>query len=341
MLRRSLLAVLVLALLVGGGVLTWMRLHDRPSSRLASALELAPKSAVRFSWTDWAGVRHALGTGSSVTVQQLLTKAYDDDLSSTSALVDSAPILARSFDFSPANLDWELYAQGTDGAVLIMGLPEDVSTDDVAATLARLGYTRPKEADGVWTHPNLPAVGDVTPELTNLTLDESHHVVAASDSSAFLAAWRSDRRGATDDAVEQVVDAVGAARSAAVYAGDYACQALAMSQADPADQAEGANLIKGAGKINPLDAFAMARRPGHDVRVAMAFEDAAQARTNADTRSRLAVGPAPGQGGTFGDRFALRRTAASGDVVTMDLHPKPDTYVFSDLSTGPLLFASC
>lgn len=341
MLRRSLLAVLVLALLLAGGAFAWTRLHGGPSSRLAAALELAPTTAVRFSWTDWAGVRHELGADASDPVAQLLTKAYDDDLSSTSALVDSAPILARSFDLSPANLDWELYAQGTDGAVLLMGLPDDVSADDLGSTLARLGYQRPKDADGVWTHPNLPAIGNITPELTNLTIDASDGVLAASDSSAFLAAWRGDRRGARDDAVEQVVDAIGAARSAAVYAGDYACQTLAMSQADSADQAEGANLVKGAGKLNPLDAFAMARRPGRDVRVAMAFEDDAQARTNADTRSRLAVGPAPGQGGTFGDRFALRRTASSGNVVTMDLHPRPDTYVLSDLSTGPLLFASC
>ena len=341
MLRRWVLAAVVVALVVAVGVVVLVRSLSGPSSRLAEALELAPKSAVRFSWTDWSGVRDELGVSTSTPVAQLLSKAYDDDLSSTSALVDSSPVLARSFDFTPANLDWELYAQGTAGAVLLMKLPDSVSGSDVRATLAKLGYADPKSADGVWEHPNLNDLGQVTPELTAITVDDSDHLVAASDSAEFLGGWRGDERGSDDDAISKVVDAVGDVRSASVYGGDYACQSLAMNQAATADQAEGAQLLKQAGKINPLDAFAMAREPGRDVRVAMAFESAGQARTNADTRSRLAVGPAPGQGGTFGDRFTLGRVAASGDVVTMELRSKPDTYVLSDLSTGPLLFATC
>jgi hypothetical protein len=341
MLRRWVLAALVVVLVVAAAVVVLVRALSGPSSRLAGALELAPRSAVRFSWTDWSGVRDGLGVSSSVPVDELMRKAYDDDLSSASALVDSAPVLARSFDLSPANLDWELYAQGTDGAVLLLGLPDGVSGDDVRATLAGVGYTDPQSDDGVWQHPDLHRIGELTPELTAVTVDDHDHVLAASDSADFLRRWRDDRRGSDDDAVAQVVDAVGDVRSASVYDGDYACRSLAMSQADGAEQAETAQLIRRAGKINPLDAFAIAREPGRDVRVAMAFETADQARTNADTRSRLAVGPAPGQGGTFGDRFDLGRVAAQGDVVTMELHAKPDTFVLSDLATGPLLFASC
>jgi hypothetical protein len=191
----------------------------------------------------------------------------------------------------------------------------------------------------------LTSIGTLTPELTNLTIDTDHRVLAASDSAAFLGAWRDHERGSGgsggDDALAEVVAAVGDARTAAVYGGDYACQSLAMSQADPADQAEAARLISDAGKINPLDAFAIANEPDGDVWVAMAFESADQARTNADTRAKLAVGPAPGQGGSFPDRFRLVRSTADGDVVTLTLHPHPDNYVLSDLATGPLLFASC
>ena len=82
-------------------------------------------------------------------------------------------------------------------------------------------------------------------------------------------------------------------------------------------------------------------RSAHDVRVAMAFTDHDQAKVNASTRATLARGDAPGQGGTFPDRFTLGEVAARGSVVTMDLRPVATSPVLSDLSTGPLLFATC
>ena len=44
----------------------------------------------------------------------------------------------------------------------------------------------------------------------------------------------------------------------------------------------------------------------------MAFETDDHARTNADTRNTLDRGPAPGQGGDFGDRFAVKSVTADG-----------------------------
>ena len=73
----------------------------------------------------------------------------------------------------------------------------------------------------------------------------------------------------------------------------------------------------------------------------MGFESEEQARTNADTRARLAAGPAPGQGGAFPDRFELGEVTADGKVVTMELDPVPAAYVQSDLAIGPVLFATC
>ena len=69
--------------------------------------------------------------------------------------------------------------------------------------------------------------------------------------------------------------------------------------------------------------------------------DGEQARRNADSRSALAAGPAPGQGGDFSDRFAVDSATAEGDLVTLDLEPVEGTYVLSDLSSGPVLFATC
>ncbi|MCW2795069.1 MAG: hypothetical protein JWM79_566, partial [Nocardioides sp.] len=39
--------------------------------------------------------------------------------------------------------------------------------------------------------------------------------------------------------------------------------------------------------------------------------------------------------------FDLGPVQADGSVVTMDLQPVEGQYVLSDLSTGPLLFATC
>jgi hypothetical protein len=116
-----------------------------------------------------------------------------------------------------------------------------------------------------------------------------------------------------------------------------------MSQADDVDQAQGVELIRQAGGVDPMTAFAMAASaaPDRQVTVALGFESHDQAVHNADSRATLAGGPAPGQGGQFSDRFRLGRVEASGRVVTMRLRPMPDAYVLSDLSTGPVLFASC
>ncbi|WP_460787489.1 hypothetical protein [Nocardioides maradonensis] len=345
--RRAVVAVIVALVVVALGVVGWVRTRSGPETRLSAAMALTPRTAVRFSWTDWAAVRAKVGVSeadASDHVRAFLTQAFDADLSSASALDDSAPTLAAKLGVSPANLSWELYAQGTDGAVVVMGLPDDVTPAELRVTLAQIGYTDPGSDDGVWQvgSGGLASIGNLTPELGNLTIDAQHHVLAASDSAAFLRDWRSNERGTGDDsAVAAVAASLGDAPSGVVYDGGYACQALAMNQADPADQAEGARLIAEAGRINPLDAFAMAYAPDGSVQVRMLFENPDQARTNATTRATLAVGPAPGQGGSFTDRYTLVRTTAEKDLVSMTLQPAPGTYVLSDLDSGPLLFASC
>jgi len=73
----------------------------------------------------------------------------------------------------------------------------------------------------------------------------------------------------------------------------------------------------------------------------MSFESDDQAKTNADTRARLAVGPAPGEGGDFADLFDLGKVSADGKAVTMELKPVENAYAFSALKDGPVLFATC
>ena len=139
----------------------------------------------------------------------------------------------------------------------------------------------------------------------------------------------------------EMIESSAGALSAAIYDGDHACTALAMSQADPSDRAQAEQLVAEAGAIDPVTGFAMSIRPGGEVRVVMAFTSDEQARANADSRAVLAAGPAPGQGGDFSDRFAISSVTGDGDLVTMALRPVAGAFVRSDLSPGPVLFATC
>ncbi|MGB0101704.1 MAG: hypothetical protein WBP61_15605 [Nocardioides sp.] len=343
------LVVLVLALLAAAVLVATNWWRDRGQTDLERAISYAPADAERLSWTDWAGVRESLGTDD---LERLLDAGFDADLTSTSALVASGIEMEDRLSFSPASADWELFSQSEQGAVVILRMPEDTDFDALADRLERSGFARPDgdaTAGGVWEGGEqlLAQLGGIlTPELQHVALVADEQLVLSSDQPAYLAqAVDGLGDGPGDDEVadglRDAVGAVGEPLSAAVYDGPYTCAALAMNNADPADQAAGERLVAEAGEVSPLTGFAMGVLPGGDVRVAMAFEDDERARTNADTRSVLASGPAPGQGGDFADRFALDAATADGNIVTLDLEPAEGSYVLSDLSTGPVLFATC
>ncbi|MFC4787361.1 hypothetical protein ACT8ZV_22985 [Nocardioides sp. MAHUQ-72] len=341
-----LVGVLVLGLAIGG--LLWWR--AQPSTDLQRAASMAPSDAERLSWTDWSGIRRVFGTpltaDSSVgQLERFLDRGYERDLTSTSALVQSAPVLQERYGFSPATADWELFSQSGKGAVVMIHLPDDADFDEIGDDLARVGYTRPSSDTGVWRGGAdlMNAIGpDLTPELQHVALVPDEHLVLTSDNAAYLASSVDglDGDGASSDLTD-VVDASGSPLSASVYAGDYTCSALAMSQADQNDQDVADELLADAGEVNPIKGFAMSVQTDRRVRVVMSFETDEQARTNADTRATLAAGPAPGQGGDFRDRFSVDSVTADGRLVTMSLVPKEGQYVLSDLSTGPVLFATC
>ena len=347
--RIALISAAALVLLVASGGAWWCHGHDRTT--LQQAVALAPPDAERLSWTDWAAVRRETGAhlsaGSSVAdLRRFLDKGYDADLTSTSALVQSAPVLQEKFGFSPASADWELFSQSPRGAVVMIHLPDGTDFDAIGDRLAEVGYTRPSSDTGVWLGGEdlMNSIGpDLTPELQYVALDRDDGMVLTSDNAGYLAEAVDELHhgGGASGELDEVVDASGEPLSASIYSGDYTCSALAMSQADQADQSTADRLLQEAGEVNPISAFAMSVQPDRHVKVVMAFETDDQAKTNADTRLTLAKGPAPGQGGDFSDRFSVRSVTADGTLVTMDLVPRPDQYVLSDLSTGPLLFATC
>ena len=340
-------AVVLVVAVVAASVLWWRSVQ---ATELQRAVALAPAATERITWTDWAGVRSTLGSdvdaaSGSDELAGFLDEAFEADLSPMSALVESAQAMQESYGFSPASLEWELLAQSEEGAAVVMQLPEETDFDELADRLEDLGYQRPGDDTGVWLGGRdlLPQIGTLTPELQFLALDADRRLVVGSDTEAYagtaIDAATGEEAGLED--LDDVVEAAGSPLAAAVYSGDVVCNTLAMGNAGASDQAEAGDLVAQAGEVNPLTGFAMARGRDGGVRVAMSFEDDEQARTNADTRARLASGPAPGQGGDFADRFRLGRVAAEGEVVTMELDPVEGSYVLSDLSSGPVLFATC
>ncbi|MGH3347096.1 MAG: hypothetical protein ACRDO4_08940 [Nocardioides sp.] len=352
---RTWLAVLgvglLLVVLVLGGVRWWQSSRQSDFER---ALSLAPAGAQRVTYTDWAGVRRELGAdltadSSYDDVAGFLDDAFDADLSPMSALLESAEALHEEYGFSPATLEWELLSQSPEGAAVVMRLSERTDFEALQARLEELGYQRPEEDTGVWFGgvDLLPTIGTVTPELQFVAVDADQRLVVGSDTERYLEQAMETVTGDADpvSGLEPVSEAVvtddGGPLAAAVYDGPQVCSALAMGSADRADQDQARDLIAAAGEVNPLTGFAMAIEPSLDVRVAMSFETEEQARINADSRAALAAGPAPGQGGDFTDRFRLGRVSADGSVVTMELAPREGEYVLSDLTSGPVLFATC
>jgi hypothetical protein len=339
--------LLVLALVVAG--LLWWRSAQLTDLQRATAF--APPDAQRLSWTDWAAVRAELDasvTAGSGTpeLESFLNDGFEADLTSTSALLQSATTLHERYGFSPASLEWELLSQSDEGAVILMRTPDSFDFGALADRLEGLGYDPPDSDTGVWEGGAdlLPEISPtLTPELQHVALDANRHLIVTSDRAGYLDQAMDTVTGDADGVEEfdDIVEATGEPLSASIYSGTVACQELAMSSADAADQAQAEELIQNAGEVNPVTGFSMSVQPGRDLRVVLGFENDEQARVNADTRSVLARGPAPGQGGDFSDRFAVDRVTAEGSLVTLALDPVEGEYVLSDLSSGPVLFATC
>jgi hypothetical protein len=345
-------AGLVLGLLALGTVagVRWWR--DSQRTDLQRAVAYAPETSARYSWTDWAAVRAELdadvGEGSTgLEVAELLNAGYDADLTSTTAMGESAEVLQERFGISPATVSWELLSQSTSGSVLTLGVPDSYDLDRLADTLESLGYEEPASDTGVWAGGDeliatIAAGASISPQFAHVAIDRDRGLVLASDAEGYLAeAVRAVDAEQGGGDVEEVAAQAGDAVSAVLLDSEQVCGGLAMSQADPVDQETAAGLLAAAGDVNPLTAFALAAQPDGEVLAVMAFETEDQARTNADTRAELASGPAPGQGGEFSERFTLGDVVADGNLVTMHLEPVEGAFVLSDLSSGPLLFATC
>ena len=349
--------VAVALLVVVAGVVAW-RLLARPST-YEQALATLPKGTLRVTYTDWAHARSAAGgttlgaASTEAQVSSFVNRAYDRDLTGTSAISDATYVLAHRFGFSPLDAQWEALGQGREGQVDVLRLDDDVDLGGVERSLRTLGYQPPasgSDSGGTWVGgPDLVARIDpsLTPVEQNVAVLANQHLVLMSDNANYVGIAADTVRGKGDSVldvpgVSDLASAAGDPVNAVQWASTFACEDLSMGTASQEDQRVGEQLVARAGGIAPLSGLVMARQTSGDITAGMYFETSDEASSNLQPRVDLASGDAPGQGGSFRDRFTVTDGKASGNDVILTLQPKQGAdAVLSDISTGPVLFATC
>ena len=343
----------VLALVVAlVGRAVWRHEHR---TGFQQALDVVPKSTLRLAYTDWAAVRRQLGVPdqaqpTAATIQKLTDRGYDSDLSAASSIDESTAALQKNFGFSPASVDWEAYAQSRAGATMVVRLPDGFDFGRITKHLEDLGFTRPSKDTGVWKGGvDLVAAIDptITPELQYVAVLADQHLVVTSDTLSYATEAAAVAQGHGESlgdlsSTRGLVSKLAEPAAALLWSRDFACSDLAMSQADQDAQDQADALVARAGGVTPVTGLVMAMSPQRALTVGALFEDGGQARRNLRPRARLAVGEAPGRGGTFSDDFTLVSSRTDGAAVMLRLRPKQRSgFVLSALDHGPVLFATC
>ena len=188
----------------------------------------------------------------------------------------------------------------------------------------------------------LPQIGTLTPELQYLALDADQQLVVGSDTEAYagtaIAAATGEEEGVDD--LDAVLEAVGdRSRPRSTAATSCAARSRWATRARRAGAGQRPAGRRGRGQ--PPHRL----RDGTRARRRRTRGDVVRGRrAGADQRRHprhVGFGAGTGKGGDFTDRFRLGRVAAEGEVVTMALDPVEGSYVLSDLSSGPVLFATC
>ena len=345
-------AAALLVLVVAGAFVAWRALA--PATDFEEAMATLPAPTLRATYTDWSEVRAAAGgeglaAGSSEEdVDAFLGRAFDRDLVTTSAIGDSTVAMRERYGVSPLDASWEALGQSPSGQVVVLKVGEDVDLAGVEQRLRSLGYEAPAGglgSGGTWAgSADLVAAMDprLTPVFQNVAVLEEERLVLLSDRAETVSAAVEVVRGdapALDEphlsaAAEEPVTAV-------LWGSDFACEDLSMASADEEDQRVADGLVRQAGGVSPLTGLVVAQQADGTLRVALEFETEDQASDNLQPRVDLAAGEAPGQGGSFADRFTVAGGEADGETVLLELEPRGAEFVFSDVTSGPVLFATC
>ncbi len=337
--RRLLLVLLLLAVMVAAGYLVWQRLDK---TRFETALGHLPSTSLRAAYTDWAAVTSSVSASGT---SALLEEAFDEDLTAASAVASTFVNLESSFGIGPSDVEWEVYGQARDGAVALLKLRDDVDVSALQSRFTELGYSM---EDGVFVgSPELVLQLDapLTPTQQNLAVVESERILVMSDSAAYVSSAVDSVTGdapslTSVEGVSSLASVAGSASVAMLWAGDFACEDLAMSNADSSEAADGAELVEQAGGVAPYSGLVIAQQPASALTVGFHYDSSDQASSDLQARADLASAAAPGQGGTVPERFRVDSATADDELVTLKLQPV-DGPVLADLTQGPLLFATC
>ena len=279
-----------------------------------------------------------------------MEKAYDRDFTAASSIDRLRVAMHNKFGFGPVNAQWEAYAQGREGATMVLKVADGTDFDTLADNLERPAT----EAEGRRRRlerrcrPRRGSGRDaVTPEVQFVALLEDQGLVVTSDNPPYAA--RASRVAAGDgEAVPEVGDrrpqrAPGRARQRDAVDRRLRLRGpldVPRRRGRPGPRRPARVATPAASPRSP--GFAMGMQPDRTLRVVEHFEDSDRAEENLRPRAKLAVGEAPGRGLTMSDYFDLTTSKAQGSDVVLDLAPKRTTgYVLSALDDGPLLLATC
>lgn len=346
--RRVLLVLLALVLVAVAAGVAWWLVRSRSETRFEEALGRLPADSVRFTWTDWRGVREELGEPSPADdeTDDLLDRALDLDLASASVL-STSPELARELaGFDPLLVEWEAYGQGHEGSALLVKLSEDADLDAMLRAWERAGRTEPDDPrdGGVWKlASDSPYAGELSSSpLTNLALLEDERLVVASAFPGYAEQAVTVAQGEEDGldaealagAFEEPVAGVG-------LVGDQACTALALSEADAGAAAQGEALVDQVGGVAPLTGYLVALLPGERIGFAFDHETTSQAERDTKARRALAGAEDPGQMVHYSELFEITDARSDETVTLLEGDTVPDAYPLSNTSAGPVLLATC
>lgn len=339
---RVVLGVLLALALVAGAA--WWILRDRRTT-YEEALATLPAQTLRASYTDWA---FAKDTVDAQKLPAFIDQAYDADITRGSALENTAVEIDEVYGISLRDALWETYGQSDDGSVAVLRVADSTSYSRLRDVLRRAGYDEPRSETAAWAGSAEVISGlnpSLSPVMQNVLLLEDDHLVLFSDSAAYAEDTADVIDGSRDSLLDSVSDLAAVADrpvAAILWAQDFACGALSMSEADASDQALADALVRGVGGVDPLDGLVMARSGSGDVTVGMQFANDDQATANLQARTDLASGEAPGLGGSFRDRFTLGSAKTDDRLVVLQLRPAPDEHtLLSSISSGPVVFATC
>lgn len=341
--------LLVIGAALTGGYLVSARAGDTRSS-LTAALDTLPDDTLVAGFTDWATIRDHLDLGDASTAADRAALNDDAplrDLSTRSVIGRAVEEMHQSYGWSAADVDWEVFGQAGDGAVMVAHLDDSVSLSDVRAALRKLEYT---QDDRVWTSSSVtPTSGELSATLAAIAVVPGMRLIVAGDRAAYVMTVlqvidREQPSLLSVRSASQVAESLVGADTALLHSGPIACAAATLGKLSANVQAQAA---AATGRAGDLVDMTFAGRGlidisthQQEVRFAMGFDSPALAADQLRVRKALATGPLIGGSGRVEDSLQPISSRVDGSTASLRFGHDPISAAFMG-GDGPLLFASC